>query len=114
MEKIYRKARAKVNLTLEVLEKRPDHYHNIRSIFQKVSLYDEIYLEKRVDQQFWLETNQEELNNTDNIIYKAYQKLKGKCKRFGWNECKTTQKNSDASRNGRRKHGLCYFLKGYQ
>jgi 4-diphosphocytidyl-2-C-methyl-D-erythritol kinase len=34
------KAPAKVNLTLEVLGKRPDGYHEIRSIFQSVDLYD--------------------------------------------------------------------------
>jgi len=34
------KAPAKINLTLEVLGKRPDGYHEIRSILQAVSLYD--------------------------------------------------------------------------
>ena len=33
---------AKVNLTLEVLSKRPDGYHEIRSIIQPVSLFDEV------------------------------------------------------------------------
>ena len=39
MDKIYTKARAKINLTLNVLEKRPDNYHNLDSVFQKVNLY---------------------------------------------------------------------------
>ena len=38
MNRIYLKARAKINLTLNVLEKRPDNYHNIESVFQKISL----------------------------------------------------------------------------
>ena len=46
MNKIYKKARAKINLTLNVLDKREDNYHNIESVFQKVSLYDEIYVSK--------------------------------------------------------------------
>lgn len=36
------KAPAKVNLFLQVLGKRPDGYHNINSLFQAVSLYDEL------------------------------------------------------------------------
>ena len=36
-------ASAKVNLFLEVLNKRPDGYHNINSLFQAVSLFDRLY-----------------------------------------------------------------------
>ena len=46
MEEIYTKARAKINLNLLVLKKREDNYHNIKSIFQKINLYDEIYVRK--------------------------------------------------------------------
>ncbi len=46
MNKIYLKARAKINLSLEILNKRKDNYHNIKSVFQKVNLYDEMYIEK--------------------------------------------------------------------
>ena len=35
---------AKINLGLQILKKRPDGYHNIQTIFQKISLYDEITL----------------------------------------------------------------------
>lgn len=38
--KIIKKAYAKINLTLEVLDKRHDGYHNIRSIMQSVSIFD--------------------------------------------------------------------------
>jgi 4-diphosphocytidyl-2-C-methyl-D-erythritol kinase len=34
------KAPAKINLTLEVLGKRPDDYHEIRSVLQSIDLYD--------------------------------------------------------------------------
>lgn len=37
------KAPAKINLTLEVLGKRPDGYHEIRSVLQTVDLYDTLY-----------------------------------------------------------------------
>lgn len=78
MEKIYTKARAKINLSLEVLKKREDGYHNIRSVFQKISLYDEIYIEKIQENKIILETNTEEIKNEENIICKAYDKLKNK------------------------------------
>ena len=38
------KAFAKINLFLDVIGKRPDGYHELDSVFQSVSLYDEIYL----------------------------------------------------------------------
>lgn len=40
-------SRAKINLTLDVLGKRPDTYHALRSIMQSVSLADEVFLEPR-------------------------------------------------------------------
>lgn len=75
MEQIYIKARAKVNLSLEVIGKRKDNYHNIKSVFQKVNLYDELYIKKTDTNELELQTNIEELNNKENIIYKAYVAL---------------------------------------
>jgi len=80
MDKIYMKARAKINLTLEVLDKREDNYHNLKSVFQKVNLYDELYIYKTDNNDFELETNIDVLNNKENIIYKAYVKLKERFK----------------------------------
>jgi len=39
------KAPAKINLTLEVLGKRPDGFHEIRSVIQAIDLYDTLYIE---------------------------------------------------------------------
>lgn len=78
MEQIYTKARAKINLNLEILGKREDGYHNIESVFQKISLYDEIYISKNQTNNFELETNIKELNDNENIVYKAYISLKEK------------------------------------
>ena len=78
MDKIFVKARAKVNLTLEILDKREDNYHNLRSVFQKINLYDEIWIYKTNGDYFELESNLQSLKMEDNIIYKAYVKLKEK------------------------------------
>lgn len=76
MDKIYTKARAKVNLTLNVLNKRPDNYHNLESIFQKINLYDELYIEKTDTNKLEIITNLKNVKLEDNIIFKAYTKLK--------------------------------------
>jgi 4-diphosphocytidyl-2-C-methyl-D-erythritol kinase len=44
MESIVVKAFAKVNLTLDVLRKRPDGYHDVEMIMQQISLFDEVTL----------------------------------------------------------------------
>lgn len=92
MEEIYIKARAKINLNLEVLGKREDNYHNIKSIFQKINLYDEIKIKKLKIDKFKMITNIKELNNEENIIYKAYKKLKEKYEQIKGIEIKLNKK----------------------
>ncbi len=46
MEKIQVKARAKINLTLDVLGKRPDGYHEVETIMQTIELHDVVVLEE--------------------------------------------------------------------
>lgn len=43
---MYIKANAKINLTLDILNRREDGYHNIDSVMQSVSLFDEVFIEK--------------------------------------------------------------------
>lgn len=47
---------AKLNLYLDVLEKRADGYHNIIGLFQTISLYDTISMEI-CKEGFFLESN---------------------------------------------------------
>lgn len=42
METLFEKAYAKINLTLDVLGKREDGYHELKSVMQTVSLYDSV------------------------------------------------------------------------
>lgn len=78
MDQIYKKARAKINLNLLVLNKRDDGYHDIKSVFQKINLYDEMFITKIPGNNIILKTDAEEINNNQNIICKAYRKLKEK------------------------------------
>lgn len=41
------KSPAKINIGLKIIAKRPDGYHNLESVFQEISLYDDIYIEKK-------------------------------------------------------------------
>ena len=45
MKAVRLRAFAKVNLTLEVLNKRPDGFHNLRTVFQTISLADTLDVE---------------------------------------------------------------------
>lgn len=49
MERITIKGYAKINLTLRILCKRDDGYHEIRSIMQKIDLTDDVVLTDRAD-----------------------------------------------------------------
>ena len=50
-------ARAKLNLSLDVLGKRPDGYHELRMVMQSSGLSDDVYVELREDGSFLAETN---------------------------------------------------------
>jgi len=46
MDRIELQAKAKINLSLDVLRKRPDNYHEVRMIMQTIKLSDTVILEK--------------------------------------------------------------------
>ena len=76
MQEIFTKARAKINLNLLVTGKRADGYHDIKSVFQKVNLYDELFIKKIESNNMVLKTNVSEISNAENILFKTYIKLK--------------------------------------
>lgn len=68
------KTPAKINLTLEVLSKRPDGFHDIQSIMQMIDLYDylTIKLEDSDDERITLSGTSDEIPyNEKNLVYKA-------------------------------------------
>ncbi|TCO78734.1 4-(cytidine 5'-diphospho)-2-C-methyl-D-erythritol kinase [Marinisporobacter balticus] len=71
MNEIKVRGRAKINLSLDVLRRKEDGYHEVKMIMQQIDLYDEILLESR-ENGILLETNCEFIpNNEGNIAYKA-------------------------------------------
>lgn len=73
-KKIRIKCPAKINLTLEIVNKRDDGFHNIKSIMQLISLYDflTIKIKKSNDPKITLSGNSENIPyNEKNLVYKA-------------------------------------------
>ncbi|ACM60636.1 4-diphosphocytidyl-2-C-methyl-D-erythritol kinase [Caldicellulosiruptor bescii] len=75
------KAYAKINLALDVLSKREDGYHEIRTIMQTVDLYDIINIEKIEEDNIIVTTSSENIpTDNKNHAYIAASLLK---ERFG-------------------------------
>lgn len=71
MESISLKAFAKINLSLDVLRKRQDGYHEVRMIMQTIDLYDKVILEVK-DKGIEVSCNKPWVpGGPDNIAYKA-------------------------------------------
>ena len=47
MDSIRLKARAKINLGLDVLGKRADGYHEVRMIMQTIGIYDRLIIDRK-------------------------------------------------------------------
>lgn len=63
---------AKINLTLDVLARRENGYHDIKMIMQTISLFDLVIVDKTKNNGITIATNLRYLpNNPKNIAYKA-------------------------------------------
>ena len=71
MNSIELKAYAKVNLLLKVLSKRKDGYHNLLTIFERISLADHIKISKIPEGIIVTCDKAVTAKSTDNIAYKA-------------------------------------------
>ncbi len=66
-------APAKLNLHLQVVDKRPDGYHNLKTAFQLIDLYDELEF-KLQDEEIEIEETNVEIEN--NLVLLAADALK--------------------------------------
>ncbi len=70
-DSIFAKTPAKLNLFLKIIDKRKDGFHNLETVFEKVSLFDDIYISLK---SFGIEVISEGFKvpqNSKNIVYKA-------------------------------------------
>ncbi len=65
------RAYAKINLTLDIIGKRTDNYHNIESLMQQIDLYDNINLELIKGNRIIIKCNDKKLENENNLAYKS-------------------------------------------
>ncbi len=74
MKTLTKNANAKINIGLQVLNKRSDNYHNINSIFIPISLCDIITISESI--QFELRSNvQFNITDDENLVMKAAKKF---------------------------------------
>ncbi len=71
---------AKINIGLNVVEKRPDGYHNIQTVFYPIALHDEMRVQLAdkhsvEDCSIELLNSNIEIPSADNLIVKAYRLL---------------------------------------
>jgi 4-diphosphocytidyl-2-C-methyl-D-erythritol kinase len=73
MESLRYKARAKINLGLDVCGRLENGYHEVKMVMQTVDIYDELEFKKRNDSEIILSINsRDNLGDiTNNLIYKA-------------------------------------------
>jgi|HubBroStandDraft_3_1064219.scaffolds.fasta_scaffold158063_2 4-diphosphocytidyl-2-C-methyl-D-erythritol kinase len=70
-------AYAKVNLDLRVIGKRPDGYHELRTIFQTISLHDTLELSLTREPRISLAIKESDLpTGPGNLVYRAIDKMR--------------------------------------
>jgi len=72
MNELRLRANAKINLFLEVLDKKPDGYHNIETIFQSIDLHDILTFRETRPGVIKLNSDNKEMPlDSSNLVYKA-------------------------------------------
>ena len=70
---------AKVNLSLHILGKRPDGYHEVVTVLQSVSLHDQLHFLGRKDERLVLTCSSDEVPTDEtNLVIRAARLLSGK------------------------------------
>jgi 4-diphosphocytidyl-2-C-methyl-D-erythritol kinase len=77
---LYEKAPAKINLTLDVLHKRTDGFHEVEMIMTTVDLADRIWLRPTGDGKITIKASERHVpNDRKNLAYQAAELLKIEC-----------------------------------
>ena len=64
---------AKINLGLHILGKRPDGYHEVRTVLQTISLHDRLILERKRTRGIQFSSNEREIDPADNLVVRAIE-----------------------------------------
>jgi len=75
-ETLHLESTAKVNLRLEILKKREDGYHELRTILQKINLHDLLHFSLKKERGISIKTNHPNLPvGKRNLVYQAVQSI---------------------------------------
>ncbi len=72
---VYIDAPAKINLHLDIKNRRPDSYHDLASIFQSVSLFDTLLVRSLKTKKECRIRGRFDFPEKENILYKAYREF---------------------------------------
>ena len=76
MDELELSAHGKINLSLDVLRRRPDGYHEVKMIMHTVGLYDSIFIKREKERGIRMECNLPFLpTNEENLMVKAAKNL---------------------------------------
>src|SRR4030042_505869 len=77
---VHLKSPAKVNLRLEVLKRREDGYHELRTVLQKISLHDTLHFSLKKEKGISIVSDHPKLPlGKKNLVYKAVQSMVRRC-----------------------------------
>ncbi|PKM54691.1 MAG: 4-(cytidine 5'-diphospho)-2-C-methyl-D-erythritol kinase [Firmicutes bacterium HGW-Firmicutes-5] len=77
MKEVKRKARAKINLALDVIGKRENGYHDVRMVMQTIELHDKVRLKKIKSDKILMKTNLPYLpRDNRNLVYQVVEYMK--------------------------------------
>ncbi|MFA5160593.1 MAG: 4-(cytidine 5'-diphospho)-2-C-methyl-D-erythritol kinase, partial [Candidatus Omnitrophota bacterium] len=112
MKKIILKSPAKLNLHLRILGKRSDGYHELLTLFHRISLADTIIIRKNSGS-FKLTTNIPSLETGEgNLITKAYRALQKKFPKLGGVSVRLTKRIPLGAGLGGGSSNAAFFLLG--
>lgn len=77
MDNIEVESHGKINLSLDVLYKRDDGYHEIDTIMQEISLKDNLIIENNSRRDISIKSNRKDIPlGSSNLVYKAWEKVR--------------------------------------
>jgi 4-diphosphocytidyl-2-C-methyl-D-erythritol kinase len=77
----FAEAHAKINLTLDVLGRRSDGYHDLASVMQTIALHDTLRFQVSASGQLGFHCDVPELNTPDNLVVRAMELLRRESQR---------------------------------
>lgn len=107
------KSYAKLNLYLEVLNRRKDNYHNIKTLFERISLCDKITLKSRPDKQIKIISHSPDIpKDSSNLAFRSAKLLQDSLKIDKGVEIKITKRIPVGSGMGGGSSNAAFVLLG--